>query len=201
MKKRIAAILVLALTVSCLCAGASANSWGLTGDLYRAVEQAKTWDDYTLLGNQAGYFAVLQSRYHNALFLADLGNELHVYTTAVYQPEDKKPAPKLEITEDEDLVLSYGDSERYTFTMTTDGYELTEAVIGDFRLETNPMDGDSIYFWDFSGSDGEGTAVFPVTIMLDTFNIKLFPHSAAEVRGINRMHALLEDAQIGRAHV
>ena len=195
MKKRIAAVLVLALAVSCLCAGASANSWGLTGDLYRAVEQAKAWDDYTLLGNQAGDFAVLKSRYHNALFWADLGNDLHVYTTAVYQPEDKKPAPKLEITEDEDLVLSYGDSESYTFTLTTDGYELTGAAVGDFRLETNPMDGDSIYYWDFSGSDGEGTAVFPMRITLDTFNIRLFPHSAAEVRNINLMHALLEDTR------
>ena len=86
MKKRIAAMLALALAASCLCAAAFANSWGLKGDLYGAVEQAKTWDDYTLLGNQAGDFAVLQSRYHNALFCTDLGGDLHVYTTAVYQP-------------------------------------------------------------------------------------------------------------------
>ena len=194
MKKLIAALLILCLPAVCLC-GASANSWGLSGDLYRAVEQAKTWDDYTRLSNQAGDFAVMQSRYHNALFYADLGNELHVYTTAVYQPEDKKPAPKLEITDDDDLVISYGDSEHYTFTLTLDGYELIEAAAGDFRLEVIPIDYDSIYDWHFSGSDGEETAVFPVNIMLDTFNIKLFPHSAAEVRGINRMHALLEDTR------
>ena len=30
MKKRIAAMLILALAVSCLCAGAFANSWNLT---------------------------------------------------------------------------------------------------------------------------------------------------------------------------
>lgn len=194
MKKLTVVMLVILLAV-CLCAGASANSWGLTGDLYRAVEQAKTWDDYTLLGNQAGEFAVLHSRYHNALFYADLGNELHVYTTAVYQPEDGKPAPKLEMTDDEDLILSYGEDEYYVFTWTFDGYELIEAKAGDFRLEVIPIDEDSFYDWHFSASDGEETAVFPVTILLDTFNIKLFPHTAAEVKNINRMRALLEDTR------
>ena len=188
------AALILLLSAVCLIAGASANSWGLKGDLYRAVEQAKTWDDYTLLGNQAGDFAVLQSRYHNALFYADLGNELHVYTTAVYQPEDRKPAPKLTVNDDFDLTISYGEDEYYVFSDTLDGYELTEARVGDFRIEVIPVD-EGTFDWHFSAGNGEDSAVFPVTIMLDTFNIRLFPHSAAEVRRINRMHALLEDTR------
>ena len=195
MKKRIAAMLVLALAASCLCATAGANSWGLKGDLYRAVEQAKTWDDYTLLGNQAGDFAVLRSRYHNALFFAESENDLHVYTTAVYQPEDKKPAPKLEMDDDFNLTISYGEDEYYVFNGAFDGYELAEARVGDFRLEVIPIDDDSFYDWHFSASDGKGTAVFPETVMLDTFNIKLFPHSADEVMNINRMRALLEDTR------
>ena len=191
--KKAAALLLLILAV-CLVTGASANSWGLTGDLYRAVEEAGTWDDYTSLSNQAEEFAVMHSRYHNALFYADLGSQLHVYTAAVYQPEDNKPAPKLAISDDFDLTLSYGDSESYTFSMTVEGYELTEARVGDFRLRVTPVD-DSVFDWHFIAEDGEGTAVFPVFIMLDTFNIRLFPHSTEEVRRINRMHALLEDTR------
>ena len=190
MKKLMIPMLAL-LLAAMLCAGASANSWGLSGDLYLAVEQSGAWDDYTLLGNQAGDFAVLQSRYHNALFYAETVEDLHVYTAAVYQPEDGKPAPRLEVNDDFDLTISYGDSESYTFALTVEGYELTEAVIGDFRLRTTESD-DDFYSWNYSAEDGEETAAFPVTIMLDTFNIRLFPHSAAEVRNINHMRALLE---------
>lgn len=190
MKKRMIAAITIVLVAVCLCATAGANSWGLKGDLYRAVEQAKTWDDYTLLGNQAGDFAVLTSRYHNALFYADLGNDLHVYTEAVYQPEDKKPAPKLEMDDDFNLTISYGEDESYVFLDTLDGYELSEATIGDFHMEMYDPE-DSVYAWNYSGADGEGTAVYPYVIMLDTFNIKLFPHSAAQVRNINRMQTLL----------
>lgn len=194
MNKRIAFILITVLVTACLCTAASANSWGLKGDLYRAVEKAGTWDDYTALSNQADDFAVMGSRYHNALFLADIDPDLHVYTTAVYQPEDKKPAPQLTVNDDFDLTIAYGGSESYTFSFTLDGYELTGAEIGNFHLEIYPADG-GVYDWHFSTEDGEETAVFPVTVMLDTFNIKLFPHSAAEVRMINHMHALLEDTR------
>ena len=191
--KKTAALILLLLAV-CLITCASANSWGLKGDLYRAVESSGDWDDYTAVSNQADDFAVMGSRYHNALFFADGSHELHVYTTAVYQPEDKRPAPKLTVNDDFDLTISYGDNERYTFSDTIGGYELAEATIGDFHIELTDSD-DSIYDWRYAAEDGEGTAVFPVTIMLDTFNIRLFPHSAAEVCSINRMHALLEDTR------
>ena len=194
MKKRFFILPALILLTLCLYAGASANSWGLSGDLYRAVEKAGTWDDYTLLGNQAEDFAVLHSRYHNALFYAETEDEPHVYTAAVYQPEDGKPAPKLVLNDDFDLTVSYGEDEYYTFTLTIGGYELIEAAAGSFHLEIYQVD-ESIYDWHFTAEDGEGTAVFPVNVMLDTFNIKLFPRSAAEVRQINHMHALLKDTR------
>ena len=54
-----------------------------------------TWDDYTTFSNQEGPFAVMQSRYHHALFFVDNQDRLHVYTTAVYQPEAKRKAPEL----------------------------------------------------------------------------------------------------------
>ena len=194
MKKQAVVILALALTAALLYSGASANSWGLSGDLYRAVEQSKAWDDYTCVGSQAGDFAVMGTRYHNALFYVDNGYELHAYTTAVYQPEDGKPAPKLTVSDDFDLTISYGENESYTFAYTLDGYELTEATAGSFRLSVIPVD-DSVFDWHFSAEDGEETAVFPVNVMLDNFNIRLFPRSAAEVRNINRMHALLGDTR------
>ena len=78
-----ASITVLACMML-VCTGASANSWGLSGNLYRAVEQSKAWEDYTILSNQEGPFAVMQSRYHHALFFVDDQGILHVYTTAVY---------------------------------------------------------------------------------------------------------------------
>ena len=97
MKKSICAILAVALLAGSflLWGAASANSWGLTGTLLTAVMADHTWDDYTTFSNQEGPFAVMQSRYHHALFFVDNQDRLHVYTTAVYQPEAKRKAPEL----------------------------------------------------------------------------------------------------------
>ena len=192
MKKRIALILVLVLAAAALCSSASANSWGLKGKLYQAVEKSKAWDDYTSVSNQADCFAVLGARYHNALFYVDSEGTLHVYTTAVYQPEDKKKDLKLSY-ENNKLTISYGRNESYTFTSTGTSFELTEATVGDFHVETSPAD--EGYDWRYSASDSEETVVFPAAVTLDTFNIKLFPHSETEVRDINLMRGLLDDVQ------
>ena len=71
MKKSICVILAVTLLAGSflLCETASANSWGLKGKLLTVVMADHTWDDYTTLSNQEGSFAVMQSRYHNALFL------------------------------------------------------------------------------------------------------------------------------------
>ena len=194
MKKHLATVLVLILAALALCGGASANSWGLTGTLYRVVEQSKAWDNYTSLSSQADCFAVMcdYGDYHNALFHVDKEDRLHVYTTAVYQPKDKRAVPDLTL-EGGWLTIRYGENESYTFCETDGGYELLQADIGDFYVEV--LAGDEGYDWHYAAGDTEDDVVFPVAITLDTFNISLFPHSCDEVRDINHMHALFDSGR------
>ena len=113
MKKRFGLMIpVIVLMAALLLSGtASANSWGLKGKLLNSVMADHAWDDYSALSNQEGSFAVMKARYHHALFSADDLDRLHVYTAAVYQPDDKREAPSLMLM-DEDLYLSYGKSEQ-----------------------------------------------------------------------------------------
>ena len=69
MNKGIALVLTLLLVLSLLPA-ASANSWGLKGKLLTLVMDDARWDNYSTVCNQAGSWAILGSRYHNALFHA-----------------------------------------------------------------------------------------------------------------------------------
>ena len=91
MKKRFGLIfLAFALMIALLLSStAFANSWNLKGKLLQAMIKTHDWDDYYLLGNQADPFAVMQSRNHHAMFFVDDLERLHVYTAAVYQPDDK----------------------------------------------------------------------------------------------------------------
>ncbi|MGN0747573.1 MAG: hypothetical protein ACI4ML_12915, partial [Aristaeellaceae bacterium] len=86
MMKRMTWLTILTLALCLLTAPALANQWGLTGKLYTLVSGAGAWDDYTALGDQAGDAAVLHSRYHNVLALAEDGG-LRAFTKAVHQPE------------------------------------------------------------------------------------------------------------------
>ena len=104
MRKRIFLILLLTCLVL-VFTSASANSWNLKGKLLQAMIKTHDWDDYYLLGNQADPFAVMQSRYHHAMFFVDDLERLHVYTAAVYQPDDKREAPSLMLL-DQDLYMS-----------------------------------------------------------------------------------------------
>ena len=194
MKKQIFPVLILLLACMMLvCTGASANSWGLSGNLYKAVEQSKAWEDYSTLSNQEGPFAVMQARYHHALFFVDDTEKLHVYTTAVYQPEDKRKAPSL-LLMDRDLYLRYGDEEEYVFRpWTEDGeYLLYSAKIGDFQLNGHWEDDEIGINW-YWANEGDSTAVWPVTVRLSDFNIRLLPRSVEEVRSLNRVQAQLDD--------
>ena len=193
MKKSICVILAVALLAGSflLCGTASANSWGLKGKLLTAVMADHTWDDYTTLSNQEGSFAVMQSRYHNALFFVDSQEHLHVYTTAVYQPEAKRKAPKL-YWDGHYLTISYGESEHYTFCEWDEGsgeYQLSEAVVNEFKLTGIP--GESGFSWRYQATDDDhdAPAAWPAKIMLADFNIDLFPHSVDEVCHLNYMHA------------
>ena len=190
--KKALTLAVLLLAGSFLLFGtASANSWGLTGKLYRAVAQSKSWDDYTTLSNQEGSFAVMHSRYHHALFFVDSEDHLHVYTTAVYQPGTKREAPKL-YWDGHYLTVSYGESEYYTFCEWNEGsgeYQLSEAVVNEFKLSGIP--GEYGFSWQYQATDDDHDAAvaFPEKITLANFNIDLFPHSVDEVCHLNYMHA------------
>ena len=190
MKKHLSMILLaIMLCTALLCTGASANSWGLTGKLYQAVEQSKAWDNYSALSNQDGPFAVMKARYHNALFFVDNQGKLHVYTTAVYQPDEKKKAPSLFLDGDM-LHLSYGDQEKYVFkAIDEDGeYQLLSAEIRSFQIIGNYDDADMhiVSYW---ANEENDTALWPVTVRLADFNINLLPHSVDEVRAQNHLLA------------
>ena len=194
MNKRRCLFFLLLACVILFSTSASANSWGLTGKLYQAVEQSKAWDDYSTLSNQTGSFAVMKTRYHHALFFVDDLDSLHVYTTAVYQPDDKRKAPSLKMM-DQDLYLSYGNDEQYVFRpWTKDGeYLLYSAAIGDFRLLWN-WDHEEVGIPSYRANDKDSSALWWAKIRLSDFNIKLLPHSVEEIRNINLMNAQLDSS-------
>ena len=157
MKKRIPVVLAVSLlaVLILLCGTASANSWGLSGKLLQAVEQTNTWDDYTRLSNQEGPFAVMYTRYHYALFFADNEKRLHVYTTAVYQPDAGKKAPSL-YWDGHYLTIRYGEDEYYTFCEWEENsgeYQLSDAAVNGFELYGVP--GESGFSWRYRTTDDE----------------------------------------------
>ena len=193
MKKRIFLIFLLACLVL-VCTGASANSWNLKGKLLQSMIKTHDWDDYTLLGNQADPFAVMQSRYHHALFFSDDSDRLHVYTTAVYQPDDRRGAPSLQLTEQE-MHLSYGNDETYVFRLRKeDGeYLLYSATIGDFQLLAN-WETEEVGLPSYRANEKDGTALWWAEVRLSDFNIRLLPHSVEEVRNMNLMQAQFDSS-------
>lgn len=189
-RRMITVLLLLAILVFA-CSSASANSWGLNrGRLLNAVAKDHTWDNYSTSGGgtQAGDYAVMSARYHSALFFADSENQLHVYTKAVYQPEDKAKGLKLTM-KNGILTLAYGDAEVYCFSDGNgdEDLDLLEAKIGDFRLWRDD-NGYSYY-----AEDKDGRVVFNGWNPLSEFNIRLFPRSTAEIRRINLLTAYLGD--------
>ena len=189
-RRMITVLLLLAILVFA-CSSASANNWGLSkGRLLNAVSADHTWDDYSTTGGgvQAGDYAVLHARYHNALFFADSEKQLHVYTKAVYQPEDKAKGLKLTM-KNGILTISYGDAEVYRFSDGNgdEDLDLLEAKIGDFRVWRDDK-GYSYY-----AEDKDGRVVFNGWNPLSEFNIRLFPRSTAEIRRINLLTAYMGD--------
>ena len=180
---------VLLLTVILLaCVTALANSWGLTGALYGAVESSRAWDDYSTLSNQQGPFAVMANRYHNALFYVDGSDRLHVYTTAVYQPGSKKKDPKLAY-DGQTLSIRYGSSEYYEFRAWNGEFQLAKAEIDGFRVTGVAGENGFAYQYRAEESGKSEQLVLPEKILLSGFNIDLFPRSLEEVRHRNYMQA------------
>ncbi len=169
---------------------ASANSWGLTGELFEAVSAVDTWDDYTTLCKQAGNFAVMYSRHQNVLMIVHDG-VLSAYPLAVYQP-DAMLGSTVTLTQTETgFTLSYGDTEWYTFVLLGDTYALQTAVIGDFRLDAEPTGSDTAAYGLYTATVGTESAVLQQSITIDAFNITLLAHSLDEVRNHNLMRTAL----------
>ena len=87
MKKCIA--LLVCLVLLCSMSTALANSWGLKGELLTLVSRDKAWNDYTSRGKVCNTAAVMGTRYHNVLMIANNG-KLETYTKAVWQPDDEE---------------------------------------------------------------------------------------------------------------
>lgn len=186
MKRILGLLLGISLVLSTLAPCALANSWGLSGELYKAVSAVDTWDEYSAICKQAGDMAVMGSRYHNVLMQWDSAarNGLRLHTKAVYQPGDER-ARKVKIVKQADrLTLSYGADEQYVFQRIDGVWELAEAVVGAFRV--------SGAAYEYMTTDGSQSSIWNLRVTLRDFNIQLFPHSVAEVRQLNHMCAALD---------
>ena len=204
MKRKLICLLVAAALLLSLCPAALANGWGLkSGRLLAAVSCTHDWDDYTLLGNQAGEYAVLHARYHNALFYADPQGGLHVYTAAAYQPGETAETPSLALNEkDGTLTMVWGGDTFLFESMDQDNewdMQLREARLDGGRARVyvpqNAAEGTE-YVYRYQFTDGAETADFPRHIALENFNISLFPRSVSEVRRLNAMDALLDSGDM-----
>ena len=107
MKTACSIVLISILLILVFSISASANSWGLRGDLLDKVSAVNTWNDYSTICKQAGDAAVMGSRYHNALMLVEDG-ELKVYTTAVHQPGSPRDDVVGIEKNGDALILAYG---------------------------------------------------------------------------------------------
>lgn len=187
MKRFLVCVLSLSLLLCSLPLAASANSWGLKGDLLEAVMADSIWNDYTTVSNQSGDAAVMGSRYHRALMVM-VDGKLQVHTTAVYQVDDHLPGRATVSCKGDELTLSYGDAESFCFRLREDGYRLHSAVIG--KLTVKATDSDWRYLF---SCDGE-SALLQQQMPLELFNISLFPRSLDEVRHLNLMNAVLDSS-------
>lgn len=192
MMKRMTWLIILTLTFCLLTAPALANQWGLTGELYTLVSRAGAWDDYTALGDQAGNAAVLHTRYHNVLLLAEDG-ELLTSTKAVYQPEDSRDNDlRLTMTGDT-LTITYGMEESYLFARKAGVWALQQARIGGMTVTAEDDSGWPAF--SYLAEDENDRAVWPARVPLTDFNIRLFPRTVAEIVHLNLMHAALDSGE------
>lgn len=187
--KRMALTGLMITALLLLAPGALANSWGLkNGKLLDMVSRVNTWDDYSTLCDEAGDYALMGARYHNALFYVGKNGTLSVYTKAVYQPEDKAKSPAL-LLKNGRLTLQYGKNERYVFedVLKEGALSLTEAHIGAFRLTLDLAENEHGYA--YRAEQGQEKALLIQRITLPDFNIRLLPRSVKEVLHLNYMQA------------
>lgn len=192
MKKRMPWLIILTLTLCLMTVPALANQWGLTGELYSLVSDAGEWDAYTALGNQAGNAAVLHTRYHNVLLLAEDG-ELLAFTKAVYQPEEGRDDDLRLTMSGDTLTLSWGPEESYTFARIAGVWGLKQARIGDMTVTAE--DDASWPAYSYLAETATDRAVWRARMTLADFNIRLFPRTVGEIVHLNLMHAALDSGE------
>ena len=200
--KKLRILFVLSLLMALTLPAASANQWGLQGQVMNIVENTHDYDEYTGLvddykSNTDATRAILTSRYHNQLIAVDEvkdGWRSAIYsTTAVYQPSelDETGYPKITRTKS-GFELAYPDiDERYYFELTRNNeggavYTLTEAQMGGVTVERQAE-----YF--YLVTLGDDNAVWAVEVTLENFNIHNMPKRGPDdVRRINEANEGLQ---------
>lgn len=178
-------ILLVCVLLVCCISPALANSWGLKGELLELVSSTNVWNDYTSEGKVSNTAAVMGSRYHNVLMVANNG-KLETYTKAVWQPDDQMPAPTVTANENS-FSLRYSDEMWFTFVKAEDGYRLHLARVNGMSIR----EGSDAYRYIFTHDDGP-SAILNRPYALKDFNISLFPQSINEVRHLNWIAAALD---------
>ncbi len=182
MKKCIA--LLLTLVLLCGMQPALANSWGLKGELLTLVSRDRAWNDYTSRGKVCNTAAVMGTRYHNVLMVANDG-KLETYTKAVWQPDDEMPYPTV-TANDNTVTLRYSDEMWFAFVESDGVYRLHLARVNGMSIR----EGSDEYRYIFTHDDGP-SAVLNRPYALKDFNISLFPQTINEVRHLNLVTASL----------
>ena len=191
-KEKRFSLFALALLLLALPLFALANSWGLSGPLLSGVSQTHLWDAYSSLA-EAGPFAILGNRYHNALFFLDDVGTMHALTLAVYQPDDHAPTPQLRLDKGgQRLTIAYGEGERYRFERVGGQMLLESAQIGSFHVSMDGHPSDPEGFSGYVGKDADGEVYAGHSFPLTRFNIRLFPRSTDALRARALMHAKLD---------
>lgn len=183
--KRIILLLCM-LALLCCAAPALANQWGLRGELLTLVSQTHDWDEYISMGDQAENSVILKSRYHHALLIAQ-EEGLQVYTKALFQPDGSYRGKPLLTSSGSYLSIRYHDGLWFSFALQEDGYALMEARCGELRVNATEDP------YRYSAVDGEGVSAELVgRVLLEDFNIELFPRTINEVRHLNLMRHWLD---------
>ena len=137
----------LLMTLACLlfACSASANSWGLRGGVINIVEPDDRYEDYyTAIADSGDQLvmdcsvnqAILKNRYHAVLIAAwrNAGNwdAVHISTTAVYQPGDKRgESPNNPVLSHNGggFTMDYGDSETISEEVTPEDSAVYQLVV------------------------------------------------------------------------
>lgn len=208
------------LLLCTLATSALANEYGLEGGIYDIVTTGNRYEGYTCPASAADdgnrqvqsvyvNHAILQNRYHRVLIAAYRENSvwktLNAATTAVYQPGDERGeypnTPTLSHTAN-GFTLQYGDTERYTFVWQDGVYVLTNVRydVNNSFANSYVTSEEGFTFWQSGVSDTFtpiGEAIWTTDgITLDEFNITQTPRSLAEMRRLNAVRALLDEADI-----